>query len=281
MGTYVRPTSLSQALECRAKGGEILAGGTDFWPARVGKISAASSPQTLLDLSAVHDLAKISVKHDKIRIGALTTWTALADAKLPAAFRALQCAAREVGGRQIQNRGTIGGNLCNASPAADGVPPLLALDASVELASIRGARTLALSEFLIGPRKTALAADEVLTGLVVPLPKPDATSVFMKVGARKYQLISIVMGAAVLEADDGHVAKIAIAIGACSPVAKRMTALERNLSGVPIAAMADRVRIEDLAELSPIGDIRADAIYRIEAALVVARRLLTGLAGAA
>jgi len=195
MGTYVRPTTLSHALECRAAGAEILAGGTDFWPVRVGKPAYSTSATKILDLSGLVGLRGIVRNDARFRIGALTTWTDIAEAKLPAAFEALQMAAREIGGRQIQNRGTIAGNLCNASPAADGVPPLLALGASVELASLHRTRSVPLAEFLIGPRQTALQPDEVMTALLIPVPHLKARSFFVKVGARKYQLISIVMGA--------------------------------------------------------------------------------------
>lgn len=279
MGTYVRPTSLSDALECRAAGAEILAGGTDFWPVRVGKPAYASDTGMLLDLSAVAALREISQSHDNVRIGALATWSQLADARLAAGWRALQIAAREVGGRQIQNRGTIGGNLCNASPAADGVPPLLALDASVELTSLGGRRTMPLAQFLVGPRRTALRPDEVMTALLVPAPHPGARSHFIKLGARRYQLISIVMAAAVWRIADGRIAEVAVAIGACSPVARRLTALEQALVGLAPAQAGQRLEPEHLAGLTPIDDIRADAAYRRDAAAVVVRRLLAELAG--
>jgi CO/xanthine dehydrogenase FAD-binding subunit len=279
MGTYVRPTTLSHALECRAAGAEILAGGTDFWPGRVGKPAYATPGASLLDLSALDDLRGIVISRDTLRIGALATWSELADAALPPACRALQMAAREVGGRQIQNRGTIGGNLCNASPAADGVPPLLALDASVELASVEGVRTLSLKEFLLGPRHTALRPDEVMTALLVPAPHPMTRSHFIKLGARKYQLISIVMGAAALRLQAGRVAHAAIAIGACSPVARRLSEMEAELVGVPVAELGTRVTADHLAALAPIDDVRADADYRRAAALVVVRRLLSEFEG--
>ncbi len=279
MGTYVRPTSLLDALECRLAGAEILAGGTDFWPVRVDKPAYTSPHAIILDLSALHTLRDIETVDTTLRIGALATWTSLASAKLPPAFHALQLAAREVGGRQIQNRGTIGGNLCNASPAADGVPPLLILDASVELSSITGTRSVSLSEFLTAPRRTLLRPDEVLTTILVPAPACNARSHFIKLGARKYQLISIVMGAAMLSMEHGRVADIAIAIGSCSPVARRLTELEADLIGARADELAARVTTEYLSGLTPIDDIRADAAYRHDAAFVVVRRLLATLAG--
>ncbi len=279
MGIYVRPTELSDALACRAAGADILAGGTDFWPVRVGRTAYASASSSLLDLSQLGDLRGITTTDAGLRIGALTTWTDLAETSLPSALSALKIAAREVGGRQIQNRGTIGGNLCNASPAADGVPPLLVLDASVELASNDGVRTMPLSEFLIAPRRTKLQSNELLTAVLVPSIQLDARSHFIKLGARKYQLISIVMGAAVLSVHDDVVTKAAIAVGSCSPVAQRLHRLEQALQGAPLHAVASLVALEHLADLSPIDDIRADATYRAETAIIVVRRLLAHLSG--
>src|SRR5260370_31103109 len=108
--------------------------------------------------------------------GGATTWSEIAAASLPRCLDPLRAAAREIGAVQIQNRGTIAGNLCNASPAADGVPPLLILDASVELASNRGARRLPLSQFITGNRRTSLAPDEILTAIVMPAPAPALRS---------------------------------------------------------------------------------------------------------
>ena len=281
MGTYVRPTSLVDALECRAAGAEILAGGTDFWPMRVGRPTYASPTATILDLSALSNLRAISAADATLRLGALATWTDLANASLPPALNALQMAAREIGGRQIQNRGTIGGNLCNASPAADGVPPLLILDASVELSSAAGKRVVPLIQFLTAPRRTMLRANELLTAVLIPMPSAAARSHFIKLGARKYQLISIVMGAAVLEVREGVIAKAAIAIGACAPVARRLTALEQHLVGAPADDLGRRVMPDHLRDLAPIDDIRADAAYRRDTALVIVRRLLSTLVGGA
>jgi CO/xanthine dehydrogenase FAD-binding subunit len=281
MGTYVRPTTLPQALEYRKAGAEILAGGTDFWPVRVGR-SAYSTPDTVvLDLGAVGGLRGITANDGQWRIGALVTWTEMANCRLPAAFRALQMAAREVGGRQVQNRGTIVGNLCNASPAADSVPALLALGASVELASLTGTRTMPVAQFLIGPRRTILRPDEVMTALLVPEPHPQTRSHFIKLGARKYQLISVVMGAATVRFDGGRVTDAAIALGACSPVAMRLPALEAAMIGAQAKDLASLPVAAHLTDLAPIDDVRADAVYRREAAMVVTRRLLAALASGA
>jgi CO/xanthine dehydrogenase FAD-binding subunit len=231
----------------------------------------------ILDITAINDLAGISGDQGGWRIGAATTWTAIAQADLPPAFDALGQAAREVGAIQIQNSGTIGGNLCNASPAADGVPPLLALDARVELISNAGVRVVPLADFITGVRQTALRDGEILSAVLVPPMK--GRSVFSKLGARDTLVISIAMVAARLELDAGRVAKAAVAVGACSPVATRLTALEDGLQGQPVAA-APEIVTADLVHtaLSAIDDVRADAEYRADAAVTLIRRAITHLA---
>jgi CO/xanthine dehydrogenase FAD-binding subunit len=273
MSAYARPTRRQDALAARALGGfSVLAGGTDHYPARVGR----APQEDILDLTAVRELRGIAGRRDHWRIGATTTWSEVIEAKLPPLFDCLKLAAREVGGRQIQNAGTVAGNLCNASPAADGVPPLLALDAAVELASARGRRTLPLVQFITGPRKTALAADEIVAAVLVPKPKHEARSHFLKLGARKYLVISIAMAAAVIERDDGIVRAARIAVGACSPVAQRLPALEAALAGKRLDP--GLVRPEHLAPLSPIDDVRGSPGYRNASALVLVQRLLGALA---
>ena len=276
---YTRPKVLDEALALRESGAQIVAGGTDFYPARVGKPLYDRDVACVLDLTAVRELRGIREEVTQVRIGALTSWTAIAEAALPAQFFCLQAAAREVGGRQIQNRGTIGGNLCNASPAADGVPALLALGAEIELASRRGKRTLALSDFILGPRKIDLRPDEIASAILIPKPKGAAHSSFVKLGARKYLVISIVMAAGYLDVVGSRIVEARIAVGSCSPVALRLPALEAALRGeVAISNLARLVKPEHLAPLAPIDDVRASADYREEAALVVVRRLLSELA---
>ncbi len=272
---YFRPGKLKDACEVLAERRlTVLAGGTDHYPSRVG----AGRQEDILDLTGVAELRGIRKSAQGWRIGATTTWTDLLEAKLPPLFDALGLAAREVGGVQIQNAGTIAGNVCNASPAADGVPALLALDASVELSSARATRTLPLAEFILGPRKTALASDEIVAALLVPAPRAVAHSHFLKLGARKYLVISIAMVAAVIETERNIVRAARIAVGACSPVAARLPALEAALAGVKLdPLLGERALPEHLAPLKPIDDVRADAAYRREAALTLVRRTLDEL----
>jgi CO/xanthine dehydrogenase FAD-binding subunit len=260
-----------------APGALALCGGTDVYPAHAGR--ALTRP--LVDLSGIEELKGIAETADGFRFGAATSWSAIARAELPPAFDALKAAAREVGSIQIQNRGTVGGNLCNASPAADGVPPLLALDASVEIAAAGGRRLLALSEFITGYRKTALEGGEILAAVIVPKPAARSASAFVKLGARRYLVISILMAAAVIEKDEaGRIATAAIAVGAASPVAQRLPELERELQGLAAGERPSvRVAARHLAALTPISDVRASEDYRREAAVAVVGEALDRAAG--
>ncbi|HWA44141.1 MAG TPA: FAD binding domain-containing protein, partial [Hypericibacter adhaerens] len=162
---FLRPKSLREAVEALATPGiQILAGGTDFYPALGDR--HLSTP--VLDVTGIGELSGIREEQDGVRIAAGTTWSELVATPLPRAFDALKAAAREVGSIQIQNRGTIAGNLCNASPAADGVPPLLALDAEVELMSRASTRRLPLAAFITGNRKTERRSDELVSAIRVP-----------------------------------------------------------------------------------------------------------------
>jgi len=274
MPDYLRPTSLDEALKALARPWTVLAGGTDFYPARVGR----AIDENVLDIGGIAVLRGISAATDGWRLGATTTWSELVEAELPPLFDGLKQAAREVGGRQIQNTGTIAGNLCNASPAADGVPPLLALDAEVELAGRAGSRRLPLASFITGNRRTVLAPGELLVAIHVPRPARDACSAFLKLGARRYLVISIAMAAATLEIEDGRVVAARIAVGACSAVAQRLPALEAALAGAAVDSLAACVEASQLVPLSPIDDVRGSAGYRLDAVVTLLRRLLAGFA---
>lgn len=268
---FLQPASLNAAIDLLARqGGKLLAGGTDFFPA-LGQ-AAITSP--VIDISRLPELRGITVAGDMIRLGAAATWSEIVAAPLPSGFDALKAAAREIGSIQIQNRGTIGGNLCNASPAADSVPPLLVLDARVELASPRGRREIPLADFIRGYRQTALAPDEIVTAILVPKENGDLTSLFAKLGARRYLVISIAMiTIALRRAANGGIAEARVAIGSCSAVAMRLPELEAALLGAASAKdIAARVQPDHLARLTPIDDVRATARYRQDAALILIRR---------
>ncbi|TCU38015.1 FAD binding domain-containing protein [Rhizobium azibense] len=269
---YYTPRSCEEAVAILASGPhDVLAGGTDYYPA----LRDRPATRDLIDISRIDELRTIRRQGDGWRLGAATTWSDVARTNLPPLFHGLQAAAREVGALQVQNAGTIAGNICNASPAADGVPPLLTLDAEVEIASCEGRRTVPLSAFITGVRRTVLRPGELVTAILVP--HRDAASAFLKLGARRYLVISIAMVAVLLEPDgSGRVAQARIAVGACSAVARRIEALESELAGQPMNGeiLASVVELRHLCLLSPIDDVRADRAYRLEAAAELIRRAL-------
>lgn len=273
---YFTPRTLGDALglldEAKAT---ILAGGTDVYPSLNGR----DLPEHVVDISGIDELRGMTWSAGGLRIGALTRWSDLRDAPMPPAFDGLRHAARQVGGIQIQNAGTIAGNLCNASPAADGIPPLLTLDAEVELASHRGHRRLPLADFMQGPRLTARAADEILAAIHIPAPPDDSRGAFEKLGSRSYLVISIAMVAALITRDTtGRIAEARVAVGACSRVAQRLTGLEADLVGqAPEAAAIDA---RHLATLAPIDDPRGTAAYRRDAVAELCRRAIHKAGGA-
>ena len=269
MGAYLRPRRLEEALSALSRPHTVLAGGTDFYPTRVGR----TIEEDVLDIGGIADLRGITTTAGGWRLGATTTWSELVETDLPPLFEGLKQAAREVGGRQIQNAGTLAGNLCNASPAADGVPCLLALNAVVEIAGPHP-RRLPLDQFITGVRRTALGPGELVVALHIPRPAHDAESAFLKLGARRYLVISIAMAAAVVEFAEERVTAARLAVGACSPVGQRLPALEAALIGAARGDLAGRVEAEHLAPLTPIDDIRGSAGYRRDVVVTLVRRLL-------
>jgi CO/xanthine dehydrogenase FAD-binding subunit len=276
MAEYHRPAHLEEATEALARRPwTVLAGGTDFYPARVGR----AIDEDVLDVTGIAALRGISADPAGWRIGATTTWSdLLAAIELPPLFDALKQAAREVGGRQIQNAGTVAGNLCNASPAADGVPVLLTLDAEIEIASFGSRRRVPVADFIVGNRRTALGPGELVVAIHVPRPRHDSRSAFVKLGARRYLVISIIMAAATFAIDRGRVVEARVAVGACSTVAQRLPDLEAALADAPLhRSLADRVAPAHLAALTPIDDVRGSARYRHDATLIILRRILRSL----
>ena len=279
MTEYLRPRSLEEAIAIRAaRDVAVIAGGTDIYPAHAARRAwGEPTHKDVLDISAIPGLAAIEEGADHWRIGCLVTWSALHRAPLPPLFDGLKRAAREVGGMQVQNRGTLVGNLVTASPAGDGIPNLLALDAQVEVTGGGGQRVVPLADFLTGYRATALRPDEIVTALLIPR-LTDARGGFEKLGARRYLVISVAMAAGVVATDTvGRITTARLALGACSAVAQRLPALETALHGV---ALRDAAQVPDaghLGHLDPIDDIRGSAAYRRHAALALLRDLLGGL----
>ncbi|MEP2533148.1 FAD binding domain-containing protein [Shimia sp.] len=277
MGIYHRPCNLKDALAILSTGKVTLAAGcTDLLPATERQALAGS----VLDIMAIQDLQGVTKTSQGWRIGAAATWRDVVRADLPPAFDMLKAAARQVGSLQIQNVATVAGNLCNASPAADGVPPLLALDSKIELASSGSTRFVPLAEFVTGVRKTAMRPDEMVVAVHIPAGSGEGISAFRKLGARKYLVISIAMVAARLVVRDGVIQSAAIAVGACSPVAQRMGALEAALVGRTLAGCDAAVQPAHITGvLTPISDVRGSETYRLDAAQEQIRRVLRDLAG--
>jgi CO/xanthine dehydrogenase FAD-binding subunit len=274
--SYIKPRTLDEAMALLAAGeAQILSGGTDFYPALGDRVVRGP----VVDVSGLGELRGVSTDADYFHIGGLTTWSEIIRTPLPRCFDALKSAAREVGGVQIQNRGTVAGNLCNASPAADGVPPLLALDAEVELVSNVGVRRLPLGDFIVGNRKTQRKADELLATVLVPRALENAASTFVKLGARRYLVISISMVAVVLLVSDRRILEARVAVGSCSAMARRLRALESDLVGASVRdGLGEVVGPEHLAPLSPIDDVRATSEYRMDASLRLVQRALNSCA---
>jgi len=275
---FVSPRTLTEACHALAVAGRRpIAGGTDVIPQwRAGRFQV----ETVVDLSHVPGLSGVALRDSEIAIGALSTYTELhATPVLRAHAPLLAEVSAMIGGVQTQNRGTIGGNIANASPAGDTLPPLLVLDAQVDLISATGERSLALSDFLRGPGQTALATHEIICRIrFAPLPR-GARSLFLRLGNRQGMVISVVSAAFVLQLDGhGRVEDARIALGAVAPTAIRCTEAEallrgRRLDGDLIARAADAA----VAAARPISDVRASAAYRRHGVGVLVRRGLTQL----
>ena len=262
------PATLNEALNLIGKTpATVLAGGTDIYPAMTGR----DLQDHVIDISRLSELRGIHATENGLSIGALTTWSDITKTNFSAAFEGLRKAGSQIGGVQIQNAGTVAGNLCNASPAADSVPPLLTLDAHVVLTSATEKRQVKLEEFLLGPRQTDRAPNEILTSVFIPHPAEDARSSFEKLGARSYLVISVAMVACLLRCDiGGRIAEARIAVGAASPVAKRLRRLEEDLIGQDPAL--PMIRESHLEPLDPVDDTRGSAEYRLTAIKELCKR---------
>jgi CO/xanthine dehydrogenase FAD-binding subunit len=267
------PATLEEALALLARepgAWTPLAGGTDLMVLfNAGRLPAAR----LLDLSALGGLRGIQDHPDALSFGALTTFTELREA--PAVHRHfpnLIRSARATGALAIQNRGTLGGNIANASPAADTPPSLLAYGAELELASVRGTRRIPYADFHLGYKRLDLAADELLVRIRVPKPQTGRTfHFFRKVGTRQAQAIAKLCLAAYGRVEDGVLAEFRLGLGSLAPVPARARRVEALLAGARPGALPVAAAQEALAaDISPIDDIRASAHYRS----VVARNVL-------
>ena len=247
------PRSLEEALALKAErpGAVPIQGGTDVM---VELNFDRARPPALLNLNEVAELRGWSRENGTLRLGSGLTYAEAMELREP--LQALAEASRTVGGPQIRSRGTIGGNLGTASPAGDALPPLLVYGAEVELASTRGMRAMPLRDFLVGPKRNASEADELIVGVRLPVPGPRQT--FMKVGPRNAMVIAVVSLALVVEGDE-----VRASFGSAGPV-----------PGLVTAPLDDDVPERVAGAASPIDDVRGTARYRRHALRVLTQRAL-------
>ena len=253
------PRSLDEALRLRAEvsGAVPIEGGTDVM---VELNFDRARPPALLNLNEVGELKGWSRENGTLRLGASLTYDEAMRAPLAEELPALAEASRTVGSPQIRNRGTLGGNLGTASPAGDALPPLLIEDAEIELASVRGVRTMPLSEFLVGPKRNALAEDELITAVL--LRPSGASQTFMKIGPRNAMVIAVCSLALSADRERGD---LRASFGSAGPV-----------TGLVTAPLEDRGAFPELVAeaASPIDDVRGTADYRRHALRVLTARAL-------
>jgi CO/xanthine dehydrogenase FAD-binding subunit len=232
----------------------------------------------VIDLLGIPELRGIREADGGLEIGATTTFAKIhRSAAVRTAFPALAAAAALVGGWQIQNRATLGGNIANASPAGDSLPVLLALDAVVRAAGPRGVREIPYGEFHTGYRKTALEKGEIVASVRLPYLPDGSVQAFRKVGTREAQAISKVVVAMAGRAEGGRVVDLRLAAGSVAPVPVRLRAAEDAARGIPPAEAAERAGREAAREVTPIDDVRSTADYRRFALERVVRRLVLAL----
>jgi len=276
----VSPTRLAEAYGLLAAGPiRPIAGGTDLMVALASE--AIEPPDRVLDLWRLDELRGIAIDGPDLVVGALTTWTelrrsALVRDRLPA----LAQAAATIGAAQIQNRGTIGGNAVNASPAGDSLPVLLATDASLEVGGPRGERSIPAAGFWPGYRRTALSADELLLRVRFPALGGRVVA-YRKVGTRRAQAISKVVMAVSWRPDaDGRWRDVRVALGSVAATPIRATATEAGLEGsLPDVATAERAGAALLAEIHPIDDVRSTADHRRAVSARILVRLIRETGG--
>lgn len=278
---YYRVNSTGEAVRLLAEHGErarLIAGGTDI----LIEMERGQRPDVdaLIDVSRVPGLDAISLHGDEIRLGPLVTHNHVVGSSL-LVERALPLAQAswEVGAPQIRNRATVAGNLITASPANDTITPLLALGASVVLSSAQGERAVALKDFYTGLRKTVMRPDEMLTGIRFPALANNERGIFLKLGLRRAQAISVINVAVVLRFDGDTVTQAAIALGSVAPTVIRTPTAEESLVGRVLSpeTIAEAARLASITP-TPIDDVRSTAEYRTEMVRVLVGRALRSLA---
>lgn len=276
MTEYIRPRSVAEAVAARAAHPDymVLAGATDLMVDAKHK----RVPAGILDLWRVPGTFAIAATDTGIAIGAGATWLEVQrDPRIAKTWTPLAAAAREIGALQIQARATLGGNVGTSSPVGDSLPALLALDAELELASVRGRRRVPYREFCTGYRKTALAADELIVAAHLPHPSAHGRLAWRKVGTRRAQSISKVMGAAAIELHSGTIVSARIALGAVADRPIRVTAVEAAVRGCSPRDAAEAARAALRTSITPIDDIRSTSAYRRQVAENLVARFFSDL----
>ena len=262
------PTSLAEALTTLASEPGVwkpFAGGTDLMVLlEAGRLQH----QNYINIWPLDELREIQVTDEHITLGTLTTYTDVqSNAILRSEFPMLCQAASETGGLAIQNRGTLGGNIVNASPAADSPPALLAYDADIELTTTKGSRWISYQGFHTGYKEMQIEPNELLTRIRLPRQTSNCLHYYRKVGTRKAQAISKVCLAAVGRKEDQRIGDIRIAFGSVAPIVIRCVSTEAELRGKPFATSTMKLARESLMkEIAPIDDIRSTASYRLRVA---------------
>lgn len=271
--------SLSQTLQTLAqepKRWKVFAGGTDLMVMfEAGKLSH----QQFLNLSPFSELKKIEVTDADVKIGAMCTYSQIQNHPvIQKEFPLLQRSGWVTGAKAIQNRGTIGGNIANASPAADSPPSLLAYGAKIELLSTQGARVLDYSQFHLDYKKTEMRDDEIISAVLLPRNQAWTHQYYRKVGTRAFQSISKVAISAAAKVDNGVIQKIQIGLASVGPKPLRAIALEKALVQQPLSTLNEDQVVSVLSQsLTPIADIRSTAEYRKTVLARLAKHLISVL----
>ena len=274
---FYRPADLQTALQLKAEFGgaaRFVAGGTDI----IVDLERGRQPHcVLIDISGLAELRTIQSEAGGLRLGgAVTHADILANAEVKTQAGILAQAAIEVGAPQIRNRSTLAGNLVTASPAADTVPPLLVLNAMVELVSVRGSRQLPVRDFITGFRKVALADDEMVRSIFIPPAKAIRRGVFLKLGLRKAQAISVISVSIMAEFEAAsRITKANIALGSVAATPLLVPEIEAMLVGQILdETLIERVAVVTMAAATPISDVRGSAAYRKQMVKVYTARAL-------
>lgn len=273
---YYRFETLNEALRFLRNNpdSKIIAGGTDLViQLRSGKVEA----RKLLDISRISELRYVQDESEYVRIGALTTIEELKNSGIIKVYaQPLWIAVNNFAVWQVRNTATIGGNICNASPAADTVPPLIVLEAKLKLQNIDRGREVKVEEFFKGPGETIIEKDEILTEIVIPKKDSSWRYSFIKLGKRYSHILSIVSVAVGLKIDDRKIEDVIVALGSVAPTPVRARSVEEYLRERQAASkLIEEASREVVKDIKPISDVRASAEYRIEMSKVLVRRALS------